>query len=428
MINTKGAFILACSLICFFGFPVHGFAQDDLIYGPEVFYRNTGKPVVETKTFEAEEGRAILTVTNGSESGEDRISSAVILLNDITVVGQNEFNQQVYLIKKSVYLDSENTLSVALTSAPGSYISISITREEAVPDAPAGRISGTVVDAQSGSAIEEARIVLDPLDYSAVTEADGSYIIKDVPVGTYSIMACAEGYISAVESDIEIPTDTTNDEPVIVDFALEPAEETGVGSINGTVTDSAGQPIGGASVSTSSGMYKVTTDENGSYVLELREGTHEIIASADSYDSSVATVEVEEGQTTTLNFTLIASELLSFGHAVGTFTDGVLRISQIGVRNFLGSYSDYWVDFLFNELNLSFDFTGNYGAGEYAGGVDEYDSPPRLVDFDNAEVEFEGNEMTIRHVSVGTDTLYWLEFEFYQEDLSFTFTGNFGEE
>ena len=337
MINTKGAFILACSLICFFGFPVHGFAQDDLIYGPEVFYRNTGKPVVETKTFEAEEGRAILTVINGSESGEDRISSAVILLNDITVVGQNEFNEQVYLIKKPVDLDSENTLSVALTSAPGSYISISITREEAVPDAPAGRISGTV-------------------------------------------------------------------------------------------TDSAGQPIGGASVSTSSGMYKVTTDENGSYVLELREGTHEIIASADSYDSSVATVEVEEGQTTTLNFTLIASELLSFGHAVGTFTDGVLRISQIGVRNFLGSYSDYWVDFLFNELNLSFDFTGNYGAGEYAGGVDEYDSPPRLVDFDNAEVEFEGNEMTIRHVSVGTDTLYWLEFEFYQEDLSFTFTGNFGEE
>jgi hypothetical protein len=63
-----------------------------------------------------------------------------------------------------------------------------------------GSISGTVTDAESGDAIEDASVSVDGADLSAVTDVDGSYTISDVPTGEQTVTASAEGYEPASDS------------------------------------------------------------------------------------------------------------------------------------------------------------------------------------------------------------------------------------
>ncbi|HET8662828.1 MAG TPA: carboxypeptidase regulatory-like domain-containing protein [Nocardioides sp.] len=92
------------------------------------------------------------------------------------------------------------------------------------------------------------------------------------------------------------------------------------GTVAGTVTDSStGDPIAGATVSTSDG-HSATTDSSGSYSLSLPVGTYDVTASAFGYaDQTVSGVVVDEGQTVTEPFALdpVPSHTVS-----GTITDG----------------------------------------------------------------------------------------------------------
>lgn len=73
------------------------------VFGPEKHIRETGKPQKITKTFSVQniEGEFTLNVQNG-EGKRGRVSSAVIELNGVRVVGPNEFNKQVDLITKPI--------------------------------------------------------------------------------------------------------------------------------------------------------------------------------------------------------------------------------------------------------------------------------------------------------------------------------------
>lgn len=72
---------------------------------------------------------------------------------------------------------------------------ITITVNEA---ALAGQISGTVSDAESGTAITGARVSDGTI--SATTDSNGSYTISNVSEGTYTLTACAAGYHGASKS------------------------------------------------------------------------------------------------------------------------------------------------------------------------------------------------------------------------------------
>jgi hypothetical protein len=100
------------------------------VYGPRKFIRTTGKPVVVTETFSAPSATAhyYLIVFNG-EKGKNRVSSATVKINGIEILRESDFNQQVDRIERSISLQTFNTISVELKSAPGSFITVSILSE-----------------------------------------------------------------------------------------------------------------------------------------------------------------------------------------------------------------------------------------------------------------------------------------------------------
>ncbi len=100
-------------------------ADDDYVFGPTVYERTKGSPDIFVDDFSSPEGDFILHVDNGREGGY-KISSATIILNGETIVRQNEFNQNVNSINKSIKLKSQNNLQAKLNSKPGGSITLYI--------------------------------------------------------------------------------------------------------------------------------------------------------------------------------------------------------------------------------------------------------------------------------------------------------------
>lgn len=66
-----------------------------------------------------------------------------------------------------------------------------------------GSLSGTITDAESGESIPGVNVVLTDINRGAATDADGSYVISDLPAGTYTLRASFVGY-DTYETEIEI--------------------------------------------------------------------------------------------------------------------------------------------------------------------------------------------------------------------------------
>ena len=100
------------------------------VYGPQRFTRNPGAPinVVETFSLPADAVAPFaIQLENGSATGSNRVSSATIKLNGTTIYGPNDFDQNVSTLKGPVTLTATNILEVKLSSAPGSYLTITFT-------------------------------------------------------------------------------------------------------------------------------------------------------------------------------------------------------------------------------------------------------------------------------------------------------------
>jgi hypothetical protein len=104
------------------------------VYGPRRFDRRTGAPVTVTEKFSlpADAGAPFtVQVQNGAADGSGRTSSATVNLNGAELFRQRDFNQNLPSLTRSVSLAAANTLEVELTSAPGSFITITITATRA---------------------------------------------------------------------------------------------------------------------------------------------------------------------------------------------------------------------------------------------------------------------------------------------------------
>ncbi len=86
----------------------------------------TGSPVKEEFSFYGQGFEDfILKVQNGDKSGTNPISSAVITLNGVKILGPSDFNQNVQFLERAISPnDLENTLSVSLRSNPGGFLTI----------------------------------------------------------------------------------------------------------------------------------------------------------------------------------------------------------------------------------------------------------------------------------------------------------------
>ena len=153
-----------------------------------------------------------------------------------------------------------------------------------------GRISGSVTEAGSGSALESILVLaLDAstglLGESAITDSSGSYAVSGLPPGTYSVEFWdgAGDHVTEYYSD---QPDESTATPVVVNADTT---TTGIdaslaiaGRIAGAVTDWSGNPIEGIDVGAwstdGSILYEAdATDIDGNYVIErLAGGSYEI--------------------------------------------------------------------------------------------------------------------------------------------------------
>lgn len=108
------------------------------VYGPELFTRVSGSPVVVLNDVDVtNSGTYTLQITNGGLEDDvaELVSSSIIKINGVQVVGPSEFNQNATYIEKEISLSAgTNELSVELKGKPGGGISISIIGEDTGTD------------------------------------------------------------------------------------------------------------------------------------------------------------------------------------------------------------------------------------------------------------------------------------------------------
>ena len=156
----KGALRFGFSFLFLFTFPILLFTANSfaecLSFGPQQFTRQTGQPFVEQASFNNPNplgGPYTLIIENGTESGQNRVSSAYVRLNGQELASPSDFNQNVFIIEKNIPSplmgegglpaeasaeaggEGENLLEVELQSIPGSYLTIRIVDADETPPA-----------------------------------------------------------------------------------------------------------------------------------------------------------------------------------------------------------------------------------------------------------------------------------------------------
>jgi hypothetical protein len=99
-------------------------------FGPKTYTRGTGAPVTVTDNFSVlnPSTQFTLHIMNGglTNSSTELVSSSVILINGVQVVGPNDFNQNVSVLDVPVTLQTSNTISVQVRGQPGGSISVQV--------------------------------------------------------------------------------------------------------------------------------------------------------------------------------------------------------------------------------------------------------------------------------------------------------------
>ena len=128
MINPTGSGPVAedeTEPIAFGDYDVYAFDGERYAPAGSVSYfgtatRQTGAPVTERIRFGVQPpGAYRLHIVNGTASGADRVSSAVIRLNGVEVAGPSDFNQNVAQLDVAVSLQEDNLLEIELRGRPG---------------------------------------------------------------------------------------------------------------------------------------------------------------------------------------------------------------------------------------------------------------------------------------------------------------------
>lgn len=123
------AITIAASLIAIFP-PKACFGGSFTAFGPQNYTRGTGSPVTETGTFTVLNPATQYTLKafNGGLQNDqtELVSSTVVTVNGVQVLGGNNFNQNVQEVDVPVVLQGSNTISVQVRGKPGGTLAIEI--------------------------------------------------------------------------------------------------------------------------------------------------------------------------------------------------------------------------------------------------------------------------------------------------------------
>ena len=80
-----------------------------------------------------------------------------------------------------------------------------------------GKVTGTVVDAETGEALIGVNVFLTGTTYGSATDLDGKYTIASVPTGDYSLTFSMIGYTKSTIEDVQVAPDQV----AVFDFAMK---------------------------------------------------------------------------------------------------------------------------------------------------------------------------------------------------------------
>jgi len=175
-------------------------------------------------------------------------------------------------------------------------------------------ISGTVTDA-TANPIAGATVTLDgPVTATTTTNNGGGYTFPGLPVGSYTVMVTAPGFVDSSSLPVSV---TTAGSTVTQDVTMNASSQLTV-----TVTDSHAVPVAGATVTVTGNLGSIfsgTTDGSGHVTFTgLAPDVYSVQATADGYFTAAATnfTVVGYGETDTLGV-----NVLSPSNIYGTITD-----------------------------------------------------------------------------------------------------------
>lgn len=200
-----------------------------------------------------------------------------------------------------------------------------ISRLDLLMDPLAAALNGTIIGAGFGP-LQNAVVRLSDTTgvevASAITNVLGQYSISGIVPGHYTISVTAANFQSASRGIDLAPNETETDD---FSLAINPA------TIQGTVTNTSGNPISGANVEvlneTGIVIASTTTNGAGSYVLNnLAGGTYRVRFSASNFGIQLLGMTLTAGQTTTMNAELTPNP----GTLAGTVRDDFSNIPLSG--------------------------------------------------------------------------------------------------
>lgn len=152
----------------------------------------------------------------------------------------------------------------------------------------------TVSDTE-GEVIEDAEIYVEEDEESYYTDEDGEAVLS-LTEGEYTLEISKTGYL-------DVEKDLTVENGKIIEEKAELEEN--AGTVEGNITNENDEPIEGAEVTVADQSLSATTDEEGNYTLENVEAGEEIlVVSHDAYWEQQATVEVENEENISQDFSL----------------------------------------------------------------------------------------------------------------------------
>jgi 6-phosphogluconolactonase (cycloisomerase 2 family) len=123
-------YLLLSALVCsVLAFTVAASSQAT-VFGPKTYTRTTGRPNSFQENFTATNISSSFTLIVQNGEGENRSNGVRITLNGVEVLGPGDFNPSTDSIRRSVTLLENNTLTVELRSRPGSFITVSLVRDD----------------------------------------------------------------------------------------------------------------------------------------------------------------------------------------------------------------------------------------------------------------------------------------------------------
>jgi len=163
------------------------------------------------------------------------------------------------------------------------------------------KVGGTITDS-SGVNVAQANVTIfytdenqNDINKSMMSSDEGEYLFEKLPENTETTVVVAKKGFVTQEGSI----DTVKNEEVRLDFMLVPDDEPRqYGTVSGTITDIAGNPLAGVSVGTTGENAQTTkTCVNGAYTLLVEVSEHSsVVADLENYmqNSNYVTVAVDE--------------------------------------------------------------------------------------------------------------------------------------